>query len=148
MAKELTYDKGEHCLRCGCPLYDGYPFTVCDDCWPWRHEPLDALSPPARPLDDAECGQETLPEKEESVDADSVAAAGEYVKNFNGKPPEVKAAGQTVEVGLFFAEYWGDGHGWQVECVFTGTDWLGEAQAYQRQQGYGYIVPALAWKED
>jgi hypothetical protein len=36
--RELTYERGHRCDRCGCALYDGYPFTVCDDCWPHRRE--------------------------------------------------------------------------------------------------------------
>lgn len=38
MTTELLFDKGYRCHRCGVMLYDGYPFTVCDDCWPHRHE--------------------------------------------------------------------------------------------------------------
>lgn len=35
------------CDRCGCALYNGYPFTVCDDCWPHRSENTRTRKEPA-----------------------------------------------------------------------------------------------------
>jgi hypothetical protein len=32
-----TRTKNRSCMRCGYPLYDDNPFTVCDDCWDALH---------------------------------------------------------------------------------------------------------------